>query len=284
MKFLEQFDQINPRLIYLLMAIFLVFPVLKPIGMPISIDTQLTVPVYNWIEGLKPGDIVIFDSAYGGGSDSELTPQLKAWFYHCMTKGVKVIGVSQWDTGAPLAYQALLDVSAMLEKKGVSAKEGIDWVYVGYKAGGQTVFRAMQDDFWKACGNQDYNKKDFSQIPLMQRVKKWDKATIKGIICYSAGSPGIPTYTTYFPDQNLYVGDVAVQVAGNSNLLRSGQVKGIIPGLAGAAQYEKLVNFPGLGVKLMDAQSLGHLLVIVLVILGNIGYRLKMRGAKKPAA
>jgi len=281
---MERFDQINPRVIYLLLAVFLVFPVLKPIGMPISIDPQLTQPVFNWIEGLKPGDIVIFDVAYGGGSDSELGPQLKAWFYHCMRKGVKVVGVAQWDTGAPLAYTAVKEVVAVLESKGISAKEGTDWAYVGYKAGGATVFRAMQDDFWKACGNTDWNQKNFSQSPLLAQVKKWDKATIKGFICYSAGSPGIPTYTTYFPDQDLYVGDVAVQVAGTSNLLRAGQVKGILAGLAGAAQYEKLVGVPGLGVKLMDAQSLGHLVVILLVVLGNVGYRLKMRAGKKRAA
>jgi len=283
-KFLERFDEINPKLIYLLMAIVLIFPVLKPIGMPISIDQQLTQPVFNWIEGLNAGDIVIFDAAYGGGSDAELTPQLKAWFTHCMRKGVKVVGVAQWEAGATLAYDALKTLAPSLEAKGISVKYGVDWVMAGFKAGGQTTFRAMQDDFWKTCGNIDWLKNDFSTLPLMANVKKWTKDTIKGFICYSAGSPGIPTYTTYFPDQNLYVGDVAVQVAGTSNLLRSGQAKGIIPGLSGAAQYEKLIGEPGYGVKLMDAQSLGHVLVIVLVVLGNVGYRLKLRNANRRSA
>ena len=284
MKFLERFDEINPKLIYLLMAIALVFPVLKPIGMPLSIDQQLTQPVYDWIERLKPGDIVIFDAAYGGGSDSELTPQLKAWFTHCLTKGVKVVGVAQWEAGATLAYESLKEVAAKMKAKGIPAEYGVDWVHIGFKAGGQTTFRAMQNDFWKACGNIDWLKNDLSTLPLMQKVKKWDKESIKGFICYSAGSPGVPTFTTYFPDQDMYIGDVAVQVAGNSNLLRSGQCKGILPGLSGAAQYEKLIGEPGLGVKLMDAQSLGHVIVIVLVILGNVGYRLKMRNAKKRGA
>lgn len=281
MKFFERFDQIDPRIIYLLMAVMMVFPVLKPIGMPISIDPQLTQPVFDWVEGLSAGDIVIFDAAYGGGSDSELGPQLKAWFYHCMRKGVKVVGVAQWEAGSALAYATLKETAAACEAAGIVSKEGTDWAMVGFKGGGQTVFRAMQDDFWKACGNTDWNKNDFSTVPLLARVKQWNNETVEGILCLSAGSPGIPTYTTYFPDQKLFVGDVAVQVAGTSNLLRSGQVKGILPGLAGAAQYEKLIGVPGLGVKLMDAQSLGHLWVIVLVILGNIGYRLKTKSGKK---
>lgn len=285
-KFLERFDQINPKLIYLLMAVALVFPVLKPLGMPISIDEQQTLPVYNWIENLNAGDIVIFDAAYGGGSDSELGPQLKAWFTHCMKKGVKVVGVAQWNDGATLAYETLLQLAPALEAKGLSCKYGVDWVMVGFKgaagaAATATTWRAMQDDFWKTCANLDWVGNDFSALPLMARVRKWDRATISGAICYSAGSPGIPTYITYFPDQDLYIGNVAVQVAGSASYLRSGQAKGILPGLSGAAQYEKLIGEPGLGTKLMDAQSLGHLIVILLVILGNVGYRLKMKSARE---
>lgn len=284
MKFMERFDQINPKIVYLLMAIALVFPVLKPIGLPLTVDQQLTKPVYDWIESLNPGDIVIFDAAYGGGSDSELGPQLKAWFTHCMMRGIKVVGVAQWEPGATLAWESLKQVSAQLEAEGISAKYGVDWAFPGYKAGTPTTWRAMQDDMWNACGNVDWEKTPFSQIPLMERVRKWTPETVKGIIIFSAGSPGIPTYTSYFPEHKLYVGDVAVQVAGTSNLLRSGQVKGILPGLRGAAEYEKLIDRPGLGVKLMDAQSLGHSIIIILVILGNIGYRVKMRGAKKRSA
>ncbi|MGE5580699.1 MAG: hypothetical protein ACM3WU_11775 [Bacillota bacterium] len=284
MEFLKRFDQINPRLIYLLMAVVVIFPILKPIGLAISIDQQLTQPVYDWIEDLSPGDIVFFDAAYSGGSDAELGPQLKAWFAHCMKKGVKVVGVAQWEAGSTLAYGTVKGVAADLAAKGISAVEGTDWVMVGYKGGGQAVYRAMQDDFWKACGNTDWNKKNFSESPLLARVKKWDTETTKGLICFSAGNPGIPTYTTYFPNHPLYVGDVAVQVAGTSNLLRSGQVKGILPGLSGAAQYEILMGEPGLSVKLMDAQSMGHLCIIVLVILGNVGYRLKMKDSKKGSA
>ncbi|MGI6632989.1 MAG: hypothetical protein ACOX5M_08040 [Bacillota bacterium] len=283
MKLLERFDSIDPRYIYLAMAIALIFPVLKPIGLPISIDQQLTQPVFDWIEGLNPGDIVIFDAAYGGGSDSELGPQLKAWFTHCMKRGVKVVGIGQWEPGSTLAYTALTNLVPALEAKGISARYGEDWVMIGYRGGGMPVIRAYQDDFWKTAGNVDWVDNDLSTLPLMSRVKKWDRETIKGFICFSAGSPGLPTYTQYFPDHDLYVGDVAVQVAGTSNLLRSGQVKGIIPGLSGAAQYEKLLDEPGLGVKLMDAQSLGHVIIIGLVIIGNIGYRLRMRNMQKRA-
>ena len=61
------------------------------------------------------------------------------------------------------------------------------------------------------------------------------------------------------------------------NNLRAGQIKGMLCGLPGAAEYEILLNRPGKTVKLMDAQSMGHLWIIVLVILGNIAYYAKVK-------
>lgn len=284
MKFLERFDQINPKIIYVIMALALVLPVLRPIGMPVIVNEDITLPVFEWIEGLKPGDIVVFDTAYSGGSDSELSPQLYAWFVHCMRKGVKCIGVSQWQPAGALAINTLQTAVEALKKEGVSAEYGTDWVYVGYKAGGTVTWRSMQNDFWKACSNVDYFGKDFSTLPLMKKFPKWTNEYSKGIFCLSAGSPGLPTYTTYFADQPLYIGNVAVQVSGSMNYLRAGQAKGILAGLRGAAEYEKLLDIKGgLGTKLMDAQSIGHLAIITLVILGNISFVLKKtKGAKKP--
>lgn len=280
MKFLERFDQINPRVIYLLMALALVLPVLKPIGMPIEVDNQLTLPVYEWVESLSPGDIVFFDASYGGGSDAELSPQLEAWLYHCFMKDVKVIGVAQWETGAQLSSNVCQKVAARAKADGYNAEYGTDWFFVGWR---NMVWRAMIDDFWLTVGNQDFWGNHLSTLPLAAQVPKWDTEHTKGLIIFSAGSPGIPTYTTYWPDHDIYVGDVAVQVAGTSNYLRSGQVKGIIPGLRGAAEYEKLTGQPGLGTKLMDAQSVGHVIIILLVILGNISFFMK-QGQKKAAA
>ena len=58
MEFMKRFDEINPRFIYLLMAILIVFPILKPIVLAISIDQQLTQPGMTGSKA-EPGDIVV---------------------------------------------------------------------------------------------------------------------------------------------------------------------------------------------------------------------------------
>lgn len=47
---------------------------------------------------------------------------------------------------------------------------------------------------------------------------------------------------------------------------------GFIYGMAGAAEYEALVKKPGSAAAAMDTQSIGHALIILFVVLGNIGY------------
>jgi len=59
---------------------------------------------------------------------------------------------------------------------------------------------------------------------------------------------------------------------------------GMLGGMKGAADYEILVNQPGLAAKGMSAQSLVHLFIILSVIAGNIVFfiekRRKRQGAK----
>jgi hypothetical protein len=52
----------------------------------------------------------------------------------------------------------------------------------------------------------------------------------------------------------------------------SGQVAAILGGLRGAAEYEVISGLPGPSVAKMDAQSLGHVLVIGFIVVGNIAF------------
>ena len=53
---------------------------------------------------------------------------------------------------------------------------------------------------------------------------------------------------------------------------QSGQVEGFLGGLVGAADYEYLTESPGEAMAGMNVQSLGHLFILGLVLLGNIVY------------
>ena len=53
---------------------------------------------------------------------------------------------------------------------------------------------------------------------------------------------------------------------------KSDQLVGVINGMKGAAEYEHLVGVTGWGILGMSSQSIAHLLIILFIIMGNIGY------------
>jgi len=63
--------------------------------------------------------------------------------------------------------------------------------------------------------------------------------------------------------------------------LKTGQIVGIIPGLKGAAEYEKLIDQPGEAVRGMNIQSIVHLLIVIFVLIGNVGFFLSGQYRKK---
>ena len=52
---------------------------------------------------------------------------------------------------------------------------------------------------------------------------------------------------------------------------------GLLVGMRSGAEYELKIQEPGLAVAAMDAQSLGHLLFITFIILGNVAYIIEKR-------
>lgn len=273
---LEKLNNLDYRWMYLALVIALAIPIIKPIGMPISINKDLTQPFYDFLEKLPADSIVMFDIAYSPANDTECTPMLMAVFEQLAKKGVKVLVAGQFESGLYFTKDIL---KAKAQELGL--KYGVDWVNIGYKAGGTATWRVMANDFWKGAMGVDIDGNKFEDLPLMSRIRKLDEQTIAAIVIYESGSPGMETWMTYFPKIPLLKASVAVEVAESVRYMRSGQLKGIIPGMRGAAEYEKLIGHPGTATKLQDAQSLAHLLVIALVLLGNVAYLSSKRRASE---
>lgn len=272
---LEKLNNLDSRWMYLALVIALVIPIMKPIGMPVSINKDLTQRAYDTINALQSGSIVMFDIAYSASTDTELTPMIMAIMEQMDVQGLKLLVAGQWESG-------LFFVKNKIAKKAgdLGWVYGEDWVNIGFKAGGTATWRSIGTDFWKGAMGIDIDGTPFEQIPLMERVKVLDENTISCIVIYESGSPGMETWITYFPKIALVKGSVAAEIASSVRYIPTGQLKGMIPGMRGAAEYEKLVGKPSVSTQLMDAQSLSCLVIIGLIILGNIAFF----GSKKKAA
>ncbi len=62
---------------------------------------------------------------------------------------------------------------------------------------------------------------------------------------------------------------------------QAGQIKGLMSGTRSAAEYEVRAGRPGRAAAGMDAQSLGHLVIILAIGLGNLAYFIGRKGGAK---
>lgn len=274
MNLMEKMQNVDTRIIYIVLLIVLSVPLLRPIGIPMQIS-PMTRAVYDIIEGLNPEkDVVLLSMDYspGAGLDAEVCPV--AVVEHLMQRGIKWIAISFGTTDGPMMTNRII---ADLEQRGY--KYGEDFANLGYMAGEENAVRLFALDCLSVPTDVRGNKT--SELPVMQEIK-----TIKDfafVIQFSMGTPEMWIRQVVDPMGVLFAtGTVTVSVPSIVPYYNSGQVKGVMGGVSSAAQYELLCNKPGRGAAMMDAQSMGHLIIIFFIALGNIGYFMSKKGKETP--
>ena len=124
--------------------------------------------------------------------------------------------------------------------------------------------------------------------PIMLGIK--NLANIDFIFSFSAGYPGTVEWVQYAADpldKPFSTGCTAVQVTEVVPFVQSGQCKGILGGLSGAAEFERLLVDEGYldelgpGNRGMAAQSVAHMVMVAFIIVGNVAYYFERRRQKK---
>lgn len=266
MNFWAKMQNIDRRLIYALLAIVVSIPMIKPLGLPLSY-TDTTLAFFDELEKLQPGDKVLMSLDYAPSGAADVHPQTVAVSKHLIQKGVKIVYVSFWAAGPMFAEQIM---QPYLESGELIYGE--DVVNLGYIPGGTSAIRSFGFEPLKAAP-KDLNGKDTVSMPIMQGVK--DCRDFDVVIDFVAGSPGTADWVQQVQGPlgiKLLAGAVTVEIPSKMPYIQSGQIKGLLQGLRGAAEYEVLSGNVGVAAAGMDAQSLGHLLIITLIVTGNIAY------------
>lgn len=261
----ERLMNIDRRLIYLLLFLALSIPLIRPIGLPLSTSPETRL-LYSYIDKLAPGSRVIFSMDCSPGGWGELMPAAQAVVNHLVAKQVKLFVCGFFDTG-PSLFESSYGATDLASKK-----YGVDWVDLGYRAGGENGISALAGDIPKTFP-KDFRGNDINSLEIMKNIKTAKDMAL--IISVSSGTPGVPEWIRQVRDPMgvpLATVCVAVNIPGNAPYIQSGQLMGAAGGLRGAAEYELMTKRPGLGSAGMDAQSFSHLLILLLIVLGNVGY------------
>lgn len=272
MSIFNKLQNIDRRVIYVILLVVLVVPLLKPIGIPLSVN-ETTRTIYNIIEGLNPEtDVVLLSFDYSPGGSPDVHPQAVVIVEHLMRRGIKWVGVSFWDAGPMYAEQIMTKYEAQ------GAVYGVDFVNLGYMAGQETAIKNFGDNP-KGAFERDFRGNRVADIPVMAGINAITDFAYT--IDFVSGNPGFQEWVRQVqgPHGIKYgVGIVTVSVPQVIPFIQSGQVQGLLQGLRGAAEYEVLIGAPGAGAAKMDAQSMGHMVIILFILVGNIAFFLDKKG------
>ncbi|HOC06845.1 MAG: hypothetical protein ACOX21_08050 [Bacillota bacterium] len=266
MKLLEILQNIDRRIIYLILALSIILPLLFPIGFPVDI-TQNTQDVYDLVDKLPAGSVVLLSYDWDAASAPELLPQAEALTRHILDKKLKLVAIALWNQGATFADRVHNTVAPE-----VGAVYGEDYVNLGYRPGQAVVLNSLARDI-HATFPEDVARTKTASIPMMKDIRSIEDIDL--VISLSAGDPGLRTYIEQIGAQypvTITGGVTAVSVPGMLPYLQSGDLVGLLAGMSGAAEYENLIDRPGLGLGGMDAQSISHLVIIAFILIGNIAY------------
>lgn len=279
MNWAQKLLLVDRRIIFLLVFLGALIPIIKPIGFAVQISPPVKA-VFDRMEELEAGDAVLLSFDYGPSDGPELDPMANSIMRHCVKKGVRIVGVSLFPLGGvDMAMARTAQLTADL-----GAQDGIDWVNLGYKDGGQAAMKAMGENIGDAFP-VDVGGVAYEEIPMMQDIRNYKDVEVAISLATSIlGEWWINLVNAQF-GVDVAVGTTAVSAPKYYAFVEAGQAIGVIGGMKGASEYEELVEraYPDLaGLSRtatvgMDVQSFVHVVIIFFILFGNVMFIITKR-------
>jgi len=276
----ERLLQIDRRILYLLIALGTLIPILLPIGFPVS-TTRPAERLFEKIESLGPEDVVLLSFDYGPTTAPENAPMAEAILRHCFARRIKVVVTALFPLGGvTMAGQEL----ALITPEFPEVRDGVDYAFLGYKDGAQAAMKQMGIDI-AAVFPTDRTGRPLAELPLMTRVHNYEQIAL----IVSLSTNVIAEYWVNLVNAQfrtpVAVGATAVSAPKYYAYLDAGQMLGLLGGLKGASEYERLLidRYPELrpayrragvytAMKGMDAQTIDHAIIMLFILLGNVAF------------
>lgn len=262
---LTKLVSMDRRIVFILVALAVIVPMLLHVSLPVS-TSEPTQKLYDFVEALPAGATIMLAFDYGPSSFPELSPMAKALLKQCFDKDIGVIAITLVVDGTTLASTLLEEVA---EEK--DAVNGEDFVFLGFRPGATQVILGMGTEI-KSVFETDYYGKKLDEIPMMKNITNYDQIDILVDLASSNTTEAWIIYANVQYNLKIAAGVTGVMVSQMFPYLQTGQLKGLMSGILGAAEYENLVGVPGKGKQYINVNSFVHLLIVLLVVLGNIAY------------
>jgi hypothetical protein len=262
---------IERRYVFIYIAFAVVCPLFMNITPPLPI-TQDVRDLYDAIEKLEPGSKVVVAFDYDPPSAPELQPMAVAFMKYAFKHDLKIIIMGLWPQGPQMANQAVELAMTDPEIAAKNLEYGKDWVNLGFQSGNEFVILSMGTQFERMFPRDERGTR-YRDIPMLANVTNFNN--IDFVFNLSSGKPGTIEWVQVAVDRfgaRLGAGNTAVQAPQVYPYLRAGQLHGLLGGMSGAAEFEKIVEERGQASTFLLSQIFAHATVILFVIIGNAAF------------
>ncbi len=309
-RFFHKLQSLDRRWIYLVLAVTLMATLINsrpenPVVLKPVQDYYDT--VQDLAAGSGQGKIVLVDTLFSASTLAENGTQARVVIRHLMLRHLRFATLS---VGEPQGATYGPKIAGDLAKR-YGYVYGKDWIDFGYQIPNLSFYRSFTRDIPGTIQVDNQENKPLESFPIMQGVKTINNVALLAE-CTASGSMGdwlqyVQPYSS--PRLKIGYGCTGVMAAEAYPYLDSKQLIGMMPGMKGAADYEKLVDtleakmltdgqiahpnipavvtsiqsFPPAARNLMFTQSAAHIVIILFILFGNLGLFLSRRLAKQTA-
>lgn len=280
---------IDRRVIFLLVALALSIPLIQRYSVPPA-RMSYAENFFEMVQkvDVSKGGIAFVALDFGPNTVAENLPQSEVVIEHLMRRRIPFALYTQYAPAEPFlnSIPERLAKALMKESPGQSWFYGRDWVNLGFQPGGSLIIQAIpKSENLAALFKKDAKGNNLADVPAFKNVRTL--SDIKLLVEFTGLVGVFGTYVQFFQTDayrpDFGHGCTSITIPEAYIYMDSGQLRGLLEGVAGAAWYSVLLSreYPARAVDSSQLINTGlgvaHLVIILLVVLGNISELTKRR-------
>ena len=276
----------SSRIIYILLFLILLFPLVTKDSL-VPAYNQSAKKTFDYIEALPEKNgygLLFFD--YGPGTQAENHPQATVMLEHALRKKIPTIVLTTYALGEKFTQDAVTSVVERLNKESFQVTYGVDYVVLGYRPGANLFLQGIS----QSTDLASYLGKDIKgqAITTYEAFKDLKHLSQVSVLAEFTGLVGfLSSYIQFLTIDGktapIIHGCTSITIPETYIYSDTGQIRGTLEGLSGAAYYSHLLQqrFKNRVVDdsmvINTALGVGQIFILLLVLLGNVLDLIKRR-------
>ena len=271
-QIVARLSKLDRRFVFLAIFVAVAIPFFLPVqfsAVPEEDTIQFDHALQKALDTEKP---LLLDVDFGPQTMAEMEPMLLALLHRVFSSGQKVIFITfMTEAASPLRnYLAEMEATYHLEY-------GSDYVFLGYASAYAYTMYGLGNSF-SAYFHSDDRGNPLETLPLMNNVKSLKDVSAVVNIASNAFPRFWIQYSVTPHGFDFLAGTTAVGATEYYPYLQTGQLKGLLAGGRGAAEYETylcelgVLKHPGDATRGLGAQSLALFTILGFILVGNAAY------------